>query len=76
MEEKKKKTNKKSKNVTKDSQSKSKKQNDDYIDDVVKKMKSYLTQASKGEYEMNPKHFPKGNGELAKMSKKAYIPSS
>ena len=76
LEEKKKKTNKKSKNVTKDSQSKSKKQNDDYIDDVVKKMKGYLTQASKGEYEMNPKHFPKGNGELAKMSKKAYIPSS
>jgi hypothetical protein len=24
---------------------------------------------------MNPRHFPKGNGELAKMSKMAYIPS-
>lgn len=76
-EEKKKKKKKKSntKNVTKDSQSKSKKENDNYIDSVVKKMKDYLTQASKGDYEMNPKHFPKGNGELAKMSKHAYVPS-
>jgi hypothetical protein len=73
LEEKKK--NKSTKNVTKDSQKTSKKNNDKYVDDVVKKMKDYLKGGSKGEYEMNPKHFPKGNGDLAKMSKNAYKPS-
>jgi len=58
--------------LTKSNQDKSKKENDDYIDSVVKKMKDYLKDASKGEYEMNPKDFPKGNGELAKMDKIAY----
>jgi len=58
--------------LTKSNQDKSKKENDDYIDSVVKKMKDYLKDASKGEYEMNPKDFPKGNGELAKMDKMAY----
>ena len=58
--------------LTKSNQDKSKKENDDYIDSVVKKMKDYLKDASKGEYEMNPKGFPKGNGELAKMDKMAY----
>jgi hypothetical protein len=53
----------------------SKKENDDYIKSVAKKMKDYLKDGSKGEYNESPKHFPKGNGELAKMSKKAYIPS-
>ena len=43
--------------------------------DLEKKMKDYLKGGSKGGYEMNPKHFPKGNGELAKMSKMAYVPS-
>ena len=61
--------------LTKSNQDKSKKENDDYIGSVVKKMKDYLKDGSKGEYSMSPKHFPKGNGELAKMSKKAYIPS-
>jgi hypothetical protein len=80
LEEKKKsKTKPKSKTtaikLTKSNQDKSKKENDDYIDSVVKKMKDYLKDGSKGEYSMSPKHFPKGNGELAKMSKKAYIPS-
>ena len=79
LEEKKKNKDKKTKsktpNVTKTSQAKSKKENDDYVDSVVKKMKDYLKDASKGDYEMNPKHFPKGNGELAKMDKMAYIPS-
>ena len=75
LEEKKKKSKTKSKNVTKDSQSKSKKENDDYISSVVKKMKDYLKDGSKGDFEMNPKHFPKGNGELTKMSKNAYVPS-
>jgi hypothetical protein len=62
-------------NVTKDSLAKSKKENDDYVSDVVKKMKDYLKDASKGSFEMKPKHFPKGNGELSKMTKHAYIPS-
>lgn len=53
----------------------SKSENDDYIKSVTKKMKDYLKDASKGDYDMNPKMFPKGNGELAKMNKKAYIPS-
>ena len=48
------------------------KENDDYIKDVTKKMKDYLKDGSKGEYSVNPKIFPKGNGELEKMSKKAY----
>jgi hypothetical protein len=73
-EEKSKKSNKKS-NDTKSSQSKSKKENDKYIDSVTKKMKDYLKGGSKGKYEMNPKHFPKGNGELEKMDKMAYVPS-
>ena len=69
-EEKSKKT--KVNNVTKSSQERSKKENDEYINSVVKKMKDYLKDGSKGDFEMEPKHFPKGNGELAKMDKKAY----
>ena len=82
LEEKKKSKNTpkgKSKNpikLTKANQEKSKKENDDHINDVVKKMKDYLKDGSKGKYEMNPKHFPKGNGELEKMEKMAYIPSN
>ena len=53
----------------------SKTENDDYIKSVTKKMKDYLKDASKGDYDMNPKIFPKGNGELAKMDKKAYTPT-
>jgi hypothetical protein len=63
-------------NVTKSSQNRSKKENDDNIEMVGKKMKDYLKMGSKGKYEMNPKHFPKGNGELEKMDKMAYIPSN
>lgn len=51
------------------------KENSDYLKSVTKKMKDYLKDGSKGEYSTEPKHFPKGNGELSKMSKKAYIPS-
>jgi hypothetical protein len=51
------------------------KENSDYLKSVTKKMKEYLKDGSKGEYSMEPKHFPKGNGELSKMSKKTYIPS-
>jgi len=42
------------------------------LKDVEKKMKDYVKAGSKGNYEMNPTHFPKGNGELGEMSKKAY----
>jgi hypothetical protein len=52
-----------------------KKENEEAIKAVTKKMKEYLKDGSKGEYSMEPKIFPKGNGELAKMDKKAYIPS-
>ena len=48
------------------------KENDDYIKSVVKKFTDYLKPGSKGKYEMNSKQFPKGNGQLAKMDKKAY----
>jgi hypothetical protein len=54
---------------------KSGKENDDYLKSVTKKMTEYLKDGSKGEYSTEPKIFPKGNGELSKMSKKAYIPS-
>jgi hypothetical protein len=79
MEEKKKKSKTKKSDpikMTKSNIEKSGKENKEYIDSVVKKMKDYLKDGSKGEYEMNPKHFPKGNGELAKMDKMAYIPSN
>jgi hypothetical protein len=51
------------------------KENKEYLKSLVKKMKDYLKDGSKGEYDMNPEIFPKGNGELAKMDKKAYEPS-
>ena len=54
---------------------KSKKENDDYIKSVGKKMKDYLKDGSKGDYDMNPKFFPKGNGQLEKMKAKKYTMS-
>ena len=51
------------------------KENKEYIKSLAKKMKDYLKDGSKGDYDMNPDTFPKGNGELEKMKKKAYIPS-
>jgi len=50
----------------------SKRENDEYIKSVGKKMKEYLKDGSKGEYEENPKHFPKSNGQIEKMKKAAY----
>jgi hypothetical protein len=47
-------------------------ENKEYLKSVTKKMKDYLKDGSKGTYEMNPKMFPQGNGELAKMDKKAF----
>jgi hypothetical protein len=45
------------------------------LKDVEKKMSDYVKAGSKGKFEMNPKIFPKGNGELGEMDKKAYQPS-
>jgi hypothetical protein len=52
-----------------------KNENEDYLKLVTKKMKEYLKDGSKGEYNANPEFFPKGNGQLAKMAKKAYEPT-
>lgn len=62
--------------VTNKSLKATKTENDDNTKEVIKKMQTYLKDGSKGKYEMNPTQFPKGNGELAKMTKKAYTPSS
>jgi hypothetical protein len=51
------------------------KENSESLKEVGKKMEEYVKAGSKGNYETNPKHFPKGNGELAKMSKKGYTMS-
>ena len=59
-------------NVLKSSLNKSGKDQGDYIEMVTKKMKEYLKTGSKGKYEMNPKHFPVGNGELEEMEKMAF----
>jgi hypothetical protein len=59
-------------NVLKSSLNKSGKEESDYIKSVTKKMKEYLKDGSKGNYEMNPKQFPKGNGELEEMEKMAF----
>lgn len=61
--------------VTDDSLSKSKKMNDDNIKQVTKKIKEYAKEGSNEVFEMNPKHFPKNNGQLKKMDKMAYKPS-
>jgi len=48
------------------------KENKEALEATAKKMKEYLKDGSKGDYVTEPKIFPKGNGELAKMEKKAY----
>jgi len=49
------------------------KENKEYLESVVKKMTDYIKDGSKQKkYESNPKHFPKGNGELGEMEKMAY----
>ena len=40
-----------------------------------KKMADYVKKGSKGKFDSKPVMFPKGNGELSKMDKEAYIPS-
>lgn len=51
------------------------KENEGAMNDTTKRMREYTKLGSKGKYETNPKHFPKGNGQLEKMSKKAYVMS-
>ena len=51
------------------------KQNDEYLRSVATKMKEYLKDGSKGEYNESPKHFPKGNGQLEKMKANKYTMS-
>jgi len=51
------------------------KESDDYLKSVVKKLKDYLKDGSNGDFETEPKKFPKGNGELAKMKAKKYTMS-
>jgi hypothetical protein len=54
----------------------SKKENDDYAKEVVKKMKDYMKTGSKGEYTENPVDFPRSNFSLEKDPKvKKYTPS-
>ena len=53
-----------------------KKLNTDGVEASMKKIADYVKPTSKGEkFTGDPKHFPKGNGQLAKMYKKAYTPS-
>lgn len=53
-----------------------KKENEDAIKAVTKKMREYLKDMSKGTFETNPEDFPKGNGSLEKDAKvKKYTPS-
>lgn len=53
----------------------SEKENKEYFKSLKKKMDDYLKDGSKGDYEENPKHFPKGNGQLEKMKAKKYTMS-
>ena len=43
--------------------------------EFTKKITEYQKDGSKEKFTTDPKHFPKGNGELEKMSKKAYVMS-
>jgi len=61
--------------ITKKNLKTSKQINDESLKDTNKKLKDYLKDGSKEEYNPNPQHFPMGNGELAKMDKMAYVPS-
>jgi hypothetical protein len=58
--------------TTKKNLDNSKKENESYIKSVTEKMKKYLKDGSKGDFDLEPKIFPKGNGELGEMSKKTY----
>jgi len=51
------------------------KENKEYMKEFTKKITEYEKDGSKEKFTTEPKHFPKGNGELEKMSKKAYVMS-
>jgi hypothetical protein len=53
----------------------SKKENDQYIKDVTKKMKDYLKDMSGREYTMDTDEFPLSNGQMKKNDTMAYHPS-
>lgn len=61
--------------TTKKNLDKTKDENDKNIKSVIKKMKEYLKGSSNGDFEFEPKIFPKGNGELGEMKKKTYKPT-
>jgi hypothetical protein len=49
------------------------KNEDKYFKELAKKMNNYIKDGSKQKkFDTNPKQFPKGNGELGEMDKKAY----
>ena len=48
------------------------KENKEYMKEFTKKISDYTKDGSKEKFTTDPKHFPKGNGELEKMKKKAY----
>ena len=52
------------------------KENKEYMKEFTKKITEYEKDGSKEKFTTEPKHFPKGNGELEKMSKKAYVMSN
>jgi hypothetical protein len=52
-----------------------KKENEQAIKAVTKKMKEYLKMGHEGEYETNPEQFPLGNGQIKKMQTMKYNPS-
>ena len=57
-------------------QDESKKENDNYAKEVVKKMKDYVKAGSKGEYTENPEEFPRSNYQMDKDAKiMKYTPS-
>lgn len=51
------------------------KEEGEYMESFMKKFKDYLKDGSKGEFDTNPKKFPKGNGQLEKMATKKYTMS-
>ena len=48
------------------------KSNKEALENTSKKMKEYTKEGSKGKYEEMPESFPKGNGEMKEMDKKAF----
>jgi hypothetical protein len=53
-----------------------KKEEDDYMKALAKKMKDYLKDSTKGEYKESPEKFPQSNYEIDKNAKvKKYVPS-